>query len=631
MVGTITSDLTAGLIDSAEIATAWLPLGTWAAAPVESADVYLAGAYAINARVTAAAGPVEQAAWSLAATASNLNLNTLERHVFYWIKCFSLPGMNTRAKGGIGVSISSDVTPTVTGTLPWNGPTNSKSWYVTGKDFEPTSGWVCYVVDPMSTPDLSLGSPNMGSVNRAGFRGDALLIIGGGAVKPKPDIWDKIAYGTGLTINDGTAGAPVTIADIYATDSLNANMFGVVTKTTGIYFIAGKLLFGTTGQTAITYFKDINQVLVFQDFPVASTFYEIKLAGAGSFATTVQFGNYSSGLTSGGCIIRGAGLTTRRAIVPVIVSGGTGYTVGDILNVAGGTYTVQAQVKVITVSGGVITELRMETAGSYSVPPTGTLSLSGGTGTGATCTLTFVGGSIWTLTANAANQTLNLYGCILSEMKSATLATTTSVRGSTFDNFGDITPNGALFDNCVFQNLRTTPPISGTYALVVNATTDINSKITNSKFINCNRAIKITVAGTYTFDNLNFSGNSYDIENTSSGVVTGSCVSGSNPTTYINTGGGSTVFVYPRVLTLTGLIAESEIEILEAGTQNELVHVESSGTSYDYQYNYIPNTYVDIIIHRIDYEWFIISNYLLSSIGSSIPVSQRKDRVYYNP
>ncbi len=452
---------------------------------VESADIYLELANAINGRVTAAAGPVEQDGWSLAATPSNLNLNTLERHVFFWVKCFCLPAQNTRAKGGIGISISSDVTPTITGIIPWRGPTNSKSWFVTGKDFEPTSGWVCYVIDPTGTPDLSIGSPDMASVDRAGIRVDTLLIVGGGAVKPKPHIWDKIAYGTGLTINDGTSGSPVTIADIYAADFANANCFGVVTRVTGIYFVAGKLLFGTIGQTAVSYFKDINQVLVYQDFPVASTFYEIKLVGAASYPTTVQFGNYVSGLISGGCIIRGGGLTTRRAIAPVIVSGGTGYTVGDILNVVGGTYITQAQVKVITVSSGVITELRMETAGFYSVPPIGTLTLSGGTGSGATCTLTFVGGSIWTLTANAVNQTLNLYGCTLSEMKTAALASSSTLRGCLFDNFGNITTSGATIDGCTFQNMRTITPISATYALVMT----VAGTVTNCKFINCAPAI----------------------------------------------------------------------------------------------------------------------------------------------
>jgi hypothetical protein len=113
----------------------------------------------------------------------------------------------------------------------------------------------------------------------------------------------------------------------------------------------------------------------------------------------------------------------------------------------------------------------METAGKYSVPPTGTLTTTGGTGTGGTFTLTFVGGSIWTLTAGAANQTLNLYGCTLSEMKSAALASTTLLR-LWYCQPGAVTSNSATIESCTFQDLATATPISGVYALIINSTAE---------------------------------------------------------------------------------------------------------------------------------------------------------------
>lgn len=537
MAGTITSDLTAGLIDAADAVGTWLTVGTaWSAVPVDSTDIYLQGTAAINANAKNSAGIGTR--FCSVATPAALNLTTLERHLFFWIKVVCIPALESRVRGGLGIYISSDTTPTLDSTvaIPWDGPTNSKVWFVSGKDFEPTSGWVCYVVDPTGTPDQTLGIPAMDSVDRAGIRAATLLAVGGGAVKPKPWIWDKMAYGTGLTIIDGTAGTPATFTDIYAADSSVTNSFGVLTQTGGIYYVAGKFLFGTTGQTALTYFKDTSQVIVFQNFPVAATFYEIKLVGNTSpNITTVQFGNYSGGLTSGGLTIRGTSLVERRAIAPVIVSGGTAgtYVVGDILTISGGTFVTAAQIKVITVSAGVITVARMETAGKYSVPPTGNLDTTGGGGTGAKFTLTFVGGSIWTLTASAANQTLNLYGCTLSEMKSAALASTTSVRGCSITNSGAVTSNSATIDNCTFQDVATATPISGVYALIINSTAEM-ALVTNSKFINCNRAIKITAAGTYTFSNLTFSGNTYDIDNSSTGAVLIDRTNGANPTTFIN-------------------------------------------------------------------------------------------------
>lgn len=579
MAGTITTDLTT--VDAADALGTWLVVGTaWAAAPVSSTDVYLQGTAAINANASTTS--VQTTRFASVATAANLDLTISERHLFFWMKVFCLPALESRVRGGLGIYISSDATPTLDSTvaIPWDGPTNAKVWFVSGKDFEPTSGWVCYVVNPQGTPDQTLGTPVITTVNRAGIRGAILLGVGGGAVKPKPWIWDKMAYGSSLTINDGTAGTPATFADIYATDSTVTNSFGILTQSSGIYYCAGKLIFGTAAQGAITNFKDTGQVIVFQNFPVATTFYEIKLAGAAGFATTVELGNFSAGLTSGGLTIRGASLVEQRAIAPVIVAGGTGFTANDILTVTGGTFVTAAQIKVITVAAGVITVARMETAGKYSVPPTGTLATTGGTGTGGTFTLTFMGGSIWTLTANAANQTLNLYGCTLSQMKSAALASTTSVRGCSITNSGAVTSNSATIDSCTFQDVATAAPISATYALIINSTAEM-ALVTNSKFINCNRAIKITAIGTYTFDNLTFSGNAFDIENSSAGLVTINAINGANPVTSTNTGGGSTIINNTKTLKVTVVdkdtapIETAQVAIFKTSDNTQLMNQDT--------------------------------------------------------
>jgi len=70
-----------------------------------------------------------------------------------------------------------------------------------------------------------------------------------------------------------------------------------------------------------------------------------------------------------------------------IVSGGTGYTVSDVITVSGGTFTAAASFTVSAVSGGVVTAITPLTGGTYSVIPTGTLSVTGGTGSGFTLTI----------------------------------------------------------------------------------------------------------------------------------------------------------------------------------------------------------------------------------------------------
>ena len=71
---------------------------------------------------------------------------------------------------------------------------------------------------------------------------------------------------------------------------------------------------------------------------------------------------------------------------PTIVSGGTGYTAGDVLTVVGGTYTGSsyATITVNTISGGVITDASYTTGGTYTEVPSMPFSVTGGTGSSAT-------------------------------------------------------------------------------------------------------------------------------------------------------------------------------------------------------------------------------------------------------
>lgn len=68
-------------------------------------------------------------------------------------------------------------------------------------------------------------------------------------------------------------------------------------------------------------------------------------------------------------------------------AGGTGYTVGDILTLVGGTGRV-AKVRVLTAPGGVVGTVEGYDVGGYTVAPSGTLTTTGGTGTSCTIAVT---------------------------------------------------------------------------------------------------------------------------------------------------------------------------------------------------------------------------------------------------
>lgn len=89
--------------------------------------------------------------------------------------------------------------------------------------------------------------------------------------------------------------------------------------------------------------------------------------------------------------------TSDHVATVAINAGGTGYTVGDVLTVAGGTSTHVATLLVTSVAAGVIDGVRVANGGAYTADPTLTANaVTGGTGSGATMDLT-MSGTGWTV------------------------------------------------------------------------------------------------------------------------------------------------------------------------------------------------------------------------------------------
>lgn len=85
----------------------------------------------------------------------------------------------------------------------------------------------------------------------------------------------------------------------------------------------------------------------------------------------------------------GANTETIGLLIPAVVSGGTGYAVDDVVTAAGGTGTA-ATVRVSAVTGGVVTALRAEYPGNYSVAPSATATQASTTGAGTGLTFSYV-------------------------------------------------------------------------------------------------------------------------------------------------------------------------------------------------------------------------------------------------
>lgn len=92
--------------------------------------------------------------------------------------------------------------------------------------------------------------------------------------------------------------------------------------------------------------------------------------------------------SGGGQRIQAGGICRLGAHNVGLFSGGSGYTVGDVLTVSGGVANSPAKIVVDTLGGGgAVSGFHFQDRGYYLQPPSGISSVTGGTGTGAQFTI----------------------------------------------------------------------------------------------------------------------------------------------------------------------------------------------------------------------------------------------------
>ncbi|MFO0926215.1 MAG: Ig-like domain repeat protein [Gemmataceae bacterium] len=180
---------------------------------------------------------------------------------------------------------------------------------------------------------------------------------------------------------------------------------------------------------------------VYSSMPTAAVS-SVRLSGAGNGAT---FTLAQTSLAS----LNGKNYRPSQVSGATIAAGGSGYTVGTILTVQGGTFTRAAQLRVTSVSAGAITGVTVLDGGVYNGQPVGTVSVTSGTGTGATFNLSFAAAP-WTLRVidnNPNGQTGTLDGWTLNPITVGLPAIgQTRVTGGTGYTVGDIlTVHGGIY------------------------------------------------------------------------------------------------------------------------------------------------------------------------------------------
>lgn len=254
--------------------------------PLAEADAFVQGAGCIANKTGGAASNVDTGGHFNATATFDLT----DQHLFVWRLIVTAGNMLTRANQGVSIGLTNTST---TSTSAWS-TTNMKRWNVDGSDTMPVSqGWKCYVIDPAGAADVSAGTLTLNAVRNVGILCRQTSGVNTGLNNVFVDV---IRRGTGLTATTSLAGDTITFQSIYDVDRTTANAWGILTQNAGIYYGAGKMTIGATGQTAPCNFTDVDQVLIWRDYPVDDALYELRLLGASGNKTT---------MTLTACVVRG--------------------------------------------------------------------------------------------------------------------------------------------------------------------------------------------------------------------------------------------------------------------------------------------------------------------------------------
>lgn len=216
--------------------------------------------------------------------------NLTNKHLHFWYMTVALKELNVEASGGFQVYLSDG--------------TNTGYYYLTGSDTYP-GGWLNLVLDCNRSPS-SGSQPTLSAITTIGFRQNLTA-----TAKNVQNTWiDNIYVADGLIAYGDVSGSPFDLDDIMTVeDSPTSGGWGIMRKIGGVYFLTGALDFGDTVSTNGLKFSESGQVLVFENRPVATTYYGVTVAGNATGVTEFTMGSKSGTQGISGCTIRVSSLS----------------------------------------------------------------------------------------------------------------------------------------------------------------------------------------------------------------------------------------------------------------------------------------------------------------------------------
>jgi len=209
------------------------------------------------------------------------------KHLRCWLMTVALKELDTDANGGIQFYVSDG--------------TNTGYYYVSGSTTYP-GGWYNLVVDLSRAVDAGT-KPTMTAITTIGLR-----FVHTANAKNAQNTWiDHLYVGDGLIAYGDDAGGSFDFADILSADENTSNGWGIIRKISGVYYLVGSLTFGDNASTNSCDFKDLSQIIMFEDRKVNSNLYNVTVVGNATGTTKFQLGNVSGGKGIQGCVLKSEG------------------------------------------------------------------------------------------------------------------------------------------------------------------------------------------------------------------------------------------------------------------------------------------------------------------------------------
>jgi hypothetical protein len=240
----------------------------------------------------------------------------------------------------------------------------------------------------------------------------------------------EVPYSTATDSVSSTASGSATVREI----GYNGNHLITVTGDNTFTYEALSGITTTSASGTVTATLSTNFYKRNYPKPLSS----ITLTANGTYAQTVPTVTINP---AAGTVVS----VTMKCKSITVTGGGSGYSAGDVLSVAGGTATTTTTIKVLTVNGsGVIQTAELQTVGNYTALPSNAVSVAGGAGTSATFTLSWE-----VLAASMTNTGSGLFTAptvTFSATGSDVAATGTAVLGAA-DSTMDATSTGTVPTN----------------------------------------------------------------------------------------------------------------------------------------------------------------------------------------